>query len=128
MTRRNSTKWTEIKWEVQRFGYGWGFNSSTTLYLSATILLLHAVLAILHVCFAISGKWSTNSWTNTRELLALAMNSAPSRRLNNTSAGIRKRATWQEVVRIREVDDTVLQLVFDDAVTGEKPKLGKKYR
>ncbi len=92
------------------------------------ILLLHAALAIIYVLFALSQKWTTNSWTNTMELLALAMNSTPTQRLSNTSAGIRKSVTWKEIVRIREVDDTKLQLVFDDAGMGEKPKLGKKYQ
>jgi hypothetical protein len=127
VARRNTSQWTEIEWEVLRFGYGWGFNG-ITIYFAATILLLHAVLAIIHVLFALSQKWATNSWTSTMELLALAMNSTPTQRLSNTSAGIRKSATWKEIVRIREVGDTKLQLVFDDAGMGEKPKLGKKYQ
>ncbi len=29
VARRNTSQWTEIEWEVLRFGYGWGFNGTT---------------------------------------------------------------------------------------------------
>ena len=129
VARRNTSYYTEIQWEVKRFGYGWGFNGST-VFLAYTVLLLHAAFALVHVPLAILRHWTTSSWDDMAGLLALAINSKPTEHLTNTSAGIENSATWREVVQIREAeaDDMKLQLVFRDDNGGKKPKLGKKYQ
>jgi hypothetical protein len=49
------------------------------------------------------------------ELLALAINSAPTCALQNTCAGINKSETCSQVVRVRETTKGHLELVFDQA-------------
>ncbi len=130
VARRNTSSYTEVHWEVKRFGYGWGFSGGVTIYLAYTVLLLHAAFALVHIPLAIMRDWTTSSWDEMAGMLALAINSKPSERLTNTSAGIEKSATWREIVQIREAeaDDTKLQLVFRDDNGGKKPKMGKKYQ
>ena len=85
-------------------------------------------MAIVHVIIVITGNWTSNSWDTVTELLALAVNSKPTERLANTSAGIKKTVTWEEMVKIREVDERRLELVFGGRTdAGERAKMGKEY-
>ena len=79
---------------------------------------------IAHTFAAIVRQWTTSSWSTMAEMLALPINSRPTERLTNKSAGVDKCATWQEVLRIRDVDGAKLSLVFDVTGAGEKPALG----
>lgn len=63
--------------------------------------------------------------------MALAMNSTPTEKLQNTCAGVTEGSTFNETVKIREVVDGQLELVFDedDGYQGHYKKLrpGKQY-
>ena len=128
VARRNTSEWTEVTWQVRRFGYGWGLDG-ITIKLAAAALLFHVLLVLIHVPTVMIGGWTSTCWSNVGELLALAVNSQRVDHLDNTSAGIEKSTTWQEMVRIREVGDTGLQLVFGNAHQGVTKRivLNKKY-
>lgn len=128
VARSNTSEWTEVTWQVRRFGYGWGLDG-ITIKLAAAVLLFHVLLVLIHVPTVIISGWTSTCWSNVGEVLALAVNSQPSDHLQNTSAGVEKSTTWQELVRIREVGDTGLQLVFGNAHEGltKRIVLNKKY-
>ena len=106
--------YTEMGITVERFGYGWGFRG-IAVKLAMVVLLLHAVLALGHVIFFVGGGKTFNSWSTTGEMLALAWNSNPTDHLRNTSAGIGRTATWQQIIPVREMDGERLELVLKDS-------------
>lgn len=55
----------------------------------------------------------SDGWGSVGDVLALAMNSAPSASLYVTSGGVDNGATWKEVVKICETRDQILELQFD---------------
>ena len=107
----NATHNTEVFWHVDRFGYGWGFNSSNevTLALGALILLVHAAIALAHmVNLMISDAYThartMGNWKSMGEMIVLAVGSRepPDGSLDNTSAGVGSMQTWGTVVRVRD--------------------------
>lgn len=127
--------WLKLDFGVQRFGYGYSWNQSPTVRFGITVLLVYAALAtgfILYVLHRtlIRREWTSGSWGNMGELLALAVNSTPSRRIQNTCAGITRRPTWRQIVSIRESHNTQhLELVFreDEMECSKLPKMGARY-
>ncbi len=120
---------TVFYYHVSRFGYGWGF-TGTPAKLSAVVLITHAIFALSQVAVVLVKGRTPRSWQSMGELLALALNSQPSDRLQNTSAGIEKRDTWKENVRIREVIGNRLEFVLDGVPMdgmGRQPEIDKLY-
>ncbi|KAL8856696.1 MAG: hypothetical protein Q9178_006653 [Gyalolechia marmorata] len=103
----NSTRNTEIVWEVKRFGYGWGFENGVSVVIGMVVLLMHIVMVVIHLGIVTFGGWGVSScWGSVGELLTLAWRSTgpADERLGNTSAGIQNMKTWGEVVRVRATD------------------------
>ena len=116
---------------VQRNGYGYGFEG-IPIKLATAALILYLVLVLAHVVFICASPQTYHGYSNMGEMLAVAWNSAPSKELKNTSAGIEKTRTWKHVVKVEECADDHLQL----AVSGDGnearaaqlcPKIGKEY-
>jgi hypothetical protein len=107
-----------VNTSIYRYGYGWGVGGQGgdfTIIFAAAILLLHVLVALIHIVVVIYGGWRSSAWGNLEELLALAINSAPTHSLQNTCAGISKSETWSQVVRVRETTKGHLEFVFDEA-------------
>lgn len=129
VARLNTTEYTEVTWRVERLGYGWGLGG-TTIKLAMAALLLHVLLVVIHLVNLVIGGWTSTSWANIGEMIALAVDSEPAEKLVNTSAGVEKSATWQEIVKIQEVGEEGLQLVFGNDSQQRLTKrvvIGKKY-
>ena len=109
--RANWRGWTEMQYRIRRSGYGWRIQG-TTMYIATTILVLQGLIGLGHIASILITRRSSRSWSSMTEMLALAMNSTPSKKLYGTAAGIEDREVWKEMVRIRELDDDHLELVI----------------
>lgn len=77
-----------------------------------TVMIAYCLLVLGHIIYsAISGVSST-AWDSAAELVALAMNSSPTKVLENTCAGIMGRQALNTPVRVLETAPGHLELVF----------------
>ena len=106
-----SRDWVPLRMKTQVNGYAYSFEG-ITIKLSITILMLHAVLALCHTVYEVGSGLSSSSWDSVVELVALAMNSAPTTTLLNTCAGITRMATMKLIVRIVATKADHLELEF----------------
>ena len=123
------SNWTRVDMAFSRYGYGYGMNTITKKF-AAAVLLLQAVIALATVVALALSKRISSSWSSVGELLALAINSNPTPRLQNTGAGVSRLDTWKEQVMVRVADGRQLQLIFEgDGKLREysKPAVGKEY-
>ncbi|KAI4276554.1 MAG: hypothetical protein L6R38_005641 [Xanthoria sp. 2 TBL-2021] len=123
--------WAELEFAVQRYGYGWGFRG-VPIKLAAAVLVLQASLGLTHMGIIVFGGWNAMSWSTMGEMLVLAINSSPSKRLGGTAAGIEDHL-WGEPAKIRETRDRHLELVLDGGLppereVGLRPRKGRGYR
>jgi len=100
---------------VQRYGYGFGFRS-TTVYFGIIVLLAHLGLVAIYLCYAFYDffyrtRWTSSAWGSMAEFAALLVNSKPTVELQNTCAGVDAKETWRKDVWIKEVDDGHLAVV-----------------
>ena len=99
----------------------------TTTKLALAVMLIYCVLAFAHVLYlGISGVSST-AWDSTAEVVALAMNSRPTKHLQNTCAGIIGIKTFRTNVRILATNgekgkEEHLELVFGDLEHSGAPR------
>ena len=106
--------------------------------LSVAFLTIHAAIVVINliytlICLLILPRgWAGSAWDDIAELVALALNSTPSRSLDGTCAGIENWETWIDKVRIREVNEGHLELVSgleEDTSDGDgRVVVEKKYR
>lgn len=130
----NVNDWLRIETVFSRYGYGYPRKHSDTAQFSIIVLLLHMALAITHLLFIlyktyIVGDGMVSSWTTIAELTTLALNSKPSERLTNTSAGVNAAGTWRQPVAIREGKLGQLEIVVgaDNQARYPAPIAGKEY-
>lgn len=124
-------EWIQLRFTMYRLGYGYGINGKLIKF-AAAILLLHVAISIGHIITTLTIRpWTSGSWATVGGIMALAMNSEPTEKLQNTCAGVAEGSTWNEIVKIREVSDGHLELVFDgdEYYQGHHQKLrpGKQY-
>ena len=91
--------WSKLRMSVQVQGYAYALNG-VSIYLALAVLLAHAFLAVCHVFYCVLSGRSSKAWEELAEITALAMNSAPSKALENTCAGINKLDTMKTNVKI----------------------------
>jgi hypothetical protein len=91
-------------------------------------------VVLVHMGIVITGLvtkkyYGGESWEGVAELMALAVDSAPSERLYGTSAGVDSSRTWGNVVKIREMGGCHLELCFGGKgrEDGRTVEVGKKY-
>jgi len=122
-------------YKVDRYGYGYAIRNTATRAAIAC-LLFYSVLILVHMLYILSAKltrryYGGTSWSDILSLVALAMNSAPTEKLYGTAVGVDERRTWFSTVRVREVGNSHLELVFSGADEGEGAgemiQVGKKY-
>ncbi|KAI4633847.1 uncharacterized protein J4E87_001013 [Alternaria ethzedia] len=122
-----------VRITLDSYGYGYGLQN-TAVWAAMIVLLLFALMLIVHIAFvgysvARGRYYGGECWEDVAELIALAMNSAPSEKLYGTSAGVERVDTWRSLVRIQETGDQHLELCVVDGQQedGETAKIGKKY-
>jgi hypothetical protein len=109
--KSQAERWTQLRMETQVNGYAYSFDSITTK-IAIIILMLHASLAVCHSIYEMMSGLSSSSWDSVAELLALAMNSSPTKTLQNTCAGISQLATMKLLVRVVATKVDHLELDF----------------
>lgn len=78
--------------------------SSVTDWLAIAILIIYIIIALGHTIHLVLYRKTSASWDTIPEILALAHNSRPSKKaLKNASAGIRTKAPFSKVARVRAV-------------------------
>lgn len=134
------TKWTRVSFPVNRYGYGWKYNTVTAKVATA-FLILHAIVILIHCCVLIYTGTTYSFASSIGELTALALNSKPPATLKATSAGISSRSTWTRSTAVREVrgngyqpdrleiaiDEGLHKCVEDDESPYQRPVAGKSY-
>ncbi|KAM3072191.1 hypothetical protein ACMFMF_007584 [Clarireedia jacksonii] len=123
---RSRDNWHVWRFDVWRKGYSYGARDITTK-LALAVLLTHAALVIGFMIYLWIRGWTTNSWTSIGELVALALRSRSTKQFEGTDAGISRRETWAQNVRIREVNQGNLELRFgyDGCEEDKGEKVGK---
>ncbi|KAH0565862.1 hypothetical protein GP486_000740 [Trichoglossum hirsutum] len=97
----DSGNWTEIHILSKKYGFGYGLGGPL-IKIAIVILFLHAAIAIVHTITVLTTGWTSGRWTKVEELIALAINSPPTKDMDGTCAGISGAETWKKVVSIRE--------------------------
>ena len=78
---------------------------STAYYLAATVLLAHVLLASCHVAWVLYSRDTSNGWDSITDVIILALGSRPPNAgLHNTTVGIERYKTLQNLIQIRVVD------------------------
>jgi hypothetical protein len=101
---------------IDHYGYGYNMRTTTTRWAIVCLAVygigvcVHILYILAALCFGryIGGK----CWNNVGDLVALAMNSAPTARLHGTSAGVRDKEIWKDVVKVRQTSGKHLELCF----------------
>ena len=118
-TAASMKDWLRLDIEVQRYGYGYQWRGSKTVQFGISVLLVHVAMAVGHLLYVlwtiiVQHEGVGSSWDQIMELIALAVNSKSTSRMQNTCAGIETWGTWQEIVAVRETYAGHLEMVFGD--------------
>ena len=101
--------------EVEYSFFGWSYSASgTTTKLAMTVMLAYCTLVLGHIIYSATYGVSSTAWDSSAELVALAMNSSPTKILQNTCAGIIGRHALQTPVRVLVTTPGHLELVFGE--------------
>ncbi|KAI4914926.1 hypothetical protein J4E90_004962 [Alternaria incomplexa] len=135
----NSLRWNpvsgfySVRVKLDSYGYGYGLRN-TAGWVAMIVLLVFTLTVLVHgvvlgCAVARQQYYGGECWEDVAELMALAMNSTPSEKLNGTGAGVERSETWRNVVKIRETDDQRLELRFVDRYDedGGRVIIGKAY-
>ena len=119
---------------IQRFGYGYKWHGNKTTQFGICVLLVHMVLALGHTGLVfyrtiMRHEGIGSSLDTIGEVVALALNSTSSSKIQNTCGGIQEAETWREVVAVREVYEGHLEMVVGDEASrvGARPRVGVEY-
>lgn len=94
--------YTPVEWTIYRNGYAWGFNS-VSKWLAGTVFLVHAILVLGHFALGLKRRTAADGWRNLVDLIALAVQSPPSQRLQGANAGgIADSSMWAAEVKVVE--------------------------
>lgn len=100
----NTTSRYKIHWSVAVTGLGFKANS-LAYYLAMALLFIYAVLVFGHIIWVFKTNELSTAWSSLTDLIALALKSTPPQSvLDNASAGIERFKTFQEALRIREIN------------------------
>lgn len=118
--------------EVEYSYYGWLYSGrGTATVLAITVMLAYCVLVLGHIIYSAIFGVSSTAWDSTAEIVALAMNSSPTKILQNTCAGIIGRHAFNAPVRVLVTAPGHLELVFgedkDQNAQTSKLEMNKKY-
>ncbi|KAH6716058.1 hypothetical protein BKA61DRAFT_733864 [Leptodontidium sp. MPI-SDFR-AT-0119] len=72
----DTSRFTEIHMKVSRYGYGYGFQDSILIYVSAVVLLLHATICFAYLAWVLSvGVYPGEQVVTVGELLVMGIQS-----------------------------------------------------
>ena len=124
--------------EVNHQFFGWAYGSSEIpVRLAIAVMVTYCVLAVSHTFYL--GIWSvsSDSWNSAAEVVALTMNSTPTRHLQNTCSGIYGMKLFRTTVRIVATAQEAggkedhLELVFGETSESKEPQsklvVGEEY-
>lgn len=101
--------------EIENSVYGWLYTASeTTTILAITVMLAYCLLVLGHIIYYTIFGVSSSAWDSIAELVALAMNSSPTKTLQNTCAGIIGLKALKSPVRVLVTSPGHLELVFGE--------------
>jgi hypothetical protein len=122
-----------VRIKLDQYGYGYAIRGATT-WVAIVVLLSYALVVLVHVVVVLYAwfrkqYYGGECWENVADLVALAMNSSPTDKLNGTSAGVENSDTWESIVKIRETGGQHLELCFvgSEHADGQSVLIGKKY-
>lgn len=95
----SAASWVKLRVDSTVEGYAYDARGVAPKLAIAT-LLCYCTLAILHMTYSTISGITFTSWASIAEIVALAMNSAPTDRLQNTCAGISQSHIFKLPVRI----------------------------
>lgn len=108
--------------EMEYSIYGWLYSAhGTTTKLAIATMLAYCALVLGHLIYSAVSGVSSTAWDSTAELVALAMNSSPTKTLQNTCAGIIGRKALMTPVRVLATTPGHLELVFGDVEDPNAP-------
>ncbi|KAI0129793.1 hypothetical protein BJ170DRAFT_288296 [Xylariales sp. AK1849] len=104
-----------ITFNVQRWGWGYGLKSQTVSF-AVAVLFLHAALCVCYfmgtfIFWVSKGGWTSHSWKDVGDLVALALTSREPEEFRNSGAGITKSETLTATMNIRERGDSGIEVV-----------------
>ena len=119
---RNATKFV-MNAEIEGYAYS---PKGKTQAAAMIVLSIYVLIVMCHIGYSTWTGWYSNSWGSPSELTALAMNSTPTSRLENTGGGIETIEVFKEKVKIRLKDERA-QILFQDIDGGRKLQPGMAY-
>lgn len=103
------------KFTVEAKANGYAYSSRGIVQKASIVTLLsYSALSIAYVIYSVATGWATTHGDTATQLTALALNSEPTKEMNNTGAGIATLDVYSKVVSYR-VDDANgnLKMVFE---------------
>jgi hypothetical protein len=101
---------------IYQYGYGYGMQGSRGIYVATAILLIYVLVALIHIAIVIIGGWSSDAWSTPGDVIALAVNSSPTKLLQNTCAGIGDSNIWTHIVSVEETSEAHLEIMFEKQI------------
>lgn len=119
LTPDEQARSTELRMQATITGYAYSSRGALQQFAMA-VLLLYVIIALGHCIYVIFfNATASTAWDSTPEIAALAINSPPTRLLENTGAGVYSSAVFENVVRIRSRGLQKLEFVFEDTRVGD---------
>ena len=83
---------------------GYAYDTSSIFgYLSTAVIALYMLVATSHTVWILRHQVTSSSWDTVTELIALCLNSPPTKALDSTSAGIERYTTYTKRLKIQAV-------------------------
>ncbi|ORY61719.1 uncharacterized protein BCR38DRAFT_411565 [Pseudomassariella vexata] len=116
-TASDASTMVSINYDVQRWGYGYGLRSQTMLF-AVVVLLLHVGLCVGYSLQAFffwvtSTGFTSHSWKDIGDIVALALVSREPIEFRNAAAGIKNNKIWLTKMNVRERDSCEIELVVN---------------
>jgi hypothetical protein len=92
--------------------YAWNLGGST-VKIAIAILITYCVYISTYVLYTFFTSYSSTTWSSISVIVALALNSTPTKALKHNSAGNRQIGTFRNLVSVRNVESNGhLELIF----------------
>lgn len=116
MVRKNQSNTDFSSWlsfPIQIYRRGSGFEASTTTRkLSLAVLFAYATTVMTYVIYIFCIGSTIGGWATISELVMLAINSERPTDLHNTSVGVDKLGTYQQIIQVQVNKKDSVEMVF----------------
>ncbi|KAF8847491.1 hypothetical protein BDZ45DRAFT_811538 [Acephala macrosclerotiorum] len=101
---QDTTRFTEMRFDASRWGYGYGFEGSTLIYVGVVVLLLHVAVCLIFVAWSVGvGEGVRKAgWETIGELVVMGMRSGAAMGKGGVLDGEKRR--WKERYVVEEVN------------------------